>query len=147
MQRGSVKKLGKGPVDKKKSEKALSVIIPTLGEHPLQPIQNCDTAKADWGTLQHRYAGKTIAIKSGALSNPLNSKYKNFTNVRDHFADLKSQINCLFAMGSPFKDSSKVAILLSSLSSYREFSATIASINTLKENLATWDWIPNIFIE
>lgn len=116
-----IEALEEGPVDRKTSKKALSIINPTLGDNPLQWIQNCDTAKKARDKLQQRHAGKTIANKLGALSSLLNSKYKNNTDVRDHVPHLEFQFSRLAAMRSTFDELLKVAILLSSVSSSQNF--------------------------
>lgn len=67
--------------------------------------------------------------------------------MRHHVAHTESQFFRLAAMGSGFKESLKVAILLSSVSNHEELVPTSASINTLKEETATWEYVKSIFIE
>lgn len=66
----------------------------------------------------------------------LNTNIKKDTEVRGHFAHLESQCSHLASLGSTFEESLKGAILLSLVTSHREFVPIICSIITIEEETA-----------
>lgn len=52
------------------------MIIPGLGDIPLQLTRHCESVKPAWGTVLHRYASKKNTNKLGVLNDLLS------TNIR-----------------------------------------------------------------
>lgn len=94
------------------------MIITALDDNPLQPVQDCDTAKAVWDQLQHRYAAKTMTHRLRALANLLKTKYKTNTDLTDHAAHLESQLACQVEIGYTFKKLLKADFLHPSVLSH-----------------------------
>lgn len=56
-------------VERKTSQKVLTIIISALEDDPLRSIQECEIAKEAGNKLQQRYAGKTMIKTLGLLNN------------------------------------------------------------------------------
>lgn len=77
-------------VDRRVSEKALSMIISALKDNQLRSIQECETVKETWNKLQQRYTRKPIVNKLELLNNMLSTRFKQGTNIGDHVNKVKS---------------------------------------------------------
>lgn len=77
----------------------------------------------------------------------MNTKCKKWMNVRGHVAHLKSQPSRLTAMKSTIEEVLKGAILLFSALSLWELAPRDASINFLKDENATWDYVTSMCFE
>lgn len=64
--------------------------------------------------------------------------------MKNHIAVLESEFSLLSMMGSELDESIRVVIFLSSLSERSEFVAIVASVATLQQQLATWNYVSNV---
>lgn len=96
-------------VDRKTSERALAVIVWSLGDKPLRAIQNCESDIEAWEKLSSRYASKSLINRLILINNVLDMKLKNDVQIGDHVAQLKSQFSRLAAMDSAVEEQMQVA--------------------------------------
>lgn len=68
--------------------------------HPLQCIQECDTAKSSSDELQFMYAGKTVINKIGVLNSIVNTKLLGSVDMGNHISLLEWNVSRLKCMGA-----------------------------------------------
>lgn len=110
-------------------------------------MHDCDSSKAVRDNFQHWKVCNTVLKTLGALNNLLNTKFKNDTNVKNHIAHVELHLSYLAAMTPTFQVPLKVTMIFSWICHNRKLAAIIASIITIKEGMATWDYVANIRIE
>lgn len=121
-------------------EKDLFKIISSLNEKFRLSIQAPDRAKVALNRVQYGYAGKTMLKKLKAVESLLETKFKNDKDVEDNVVLLELHFSRWASSRSRSEESLNVAILLSSESNLQNFASIIASIKTLQDATATWQY-------
>lgn len=134
-------------LEKTISEKALFNILSALGDDPLQAVWNCTRAMPASYKLHTRYAGFSMVDKLSILNTVLDTKFKRNDHKGIHIAVFRPQFSRLAMMGSKLDESTEVAILLSLLPGKAKFAAFAASVRTIQEQSATWNYVFTLFME
>lgn len=77
----------------------------------------------------------------------LSTQHKSNMNTANHIARLESQFSLLAVMRKNFEEEFKVIKVLSSLGGHRDYMPTIASLNTLQEEMVACNYVINLVTE
>lgn len=88
-----------------------------------------------------------MIIKLGVLQNLLNMRSTRGEELGNQIAKLKSKFVRLVMMGSIIDEQMKVAALIPSPAGHRQYNATVASVNTVSDEMPFWTLVSMIFFE
>ena len=131
-----------------KVRKARALLINSLGDRPLRAVQKAKRSpKGMWKKLHDRYATSSSASRI-QVHMALHSKKLKPDEVMEDFIDgFESLFERLAAMDYEIEESMKVAMLLSSFDSSKDYDHVISALKTLSKKELIWDDISARLIE
>lgn len=128
-----------GNVDRKVTEKAMSMVIAALCGRALRSIQYYNDAKTAWSKLEQKYLRSTMMNRLEVMKSHLNTRYINDMDMGDHVLRLELQFSRPETIGYCLEEPMKLAIVLSSMNSREEYAPFISSIHKMKRRHCQMD--------
>lgn len=123
----------------KRSKRAASIIITSLGDKPLMTVQmHSKSPRMMWQTLCTRYASNTTSNKLSLITEAFLKKKLRHETMSDHIAALETTFTKLKNAGQSIDKLIQIAILLASIRNETEYDAVIAAIRTMDEANSSW---------
>lgn len=117
-----------------------------FGDNPLKFIHEYESAKEARNKSDSIYTRRTIIKEFEILNSLLNTELQSNLDMGNYIPLLESQYSRLNAMGMKVEEQMRINIIINSLANDKDYSASVASLYTLNEKKATWEYVAVIFI-
>ena len=124
---------------KKKENLALATICLSVSDSLQVYVRDCKNGKEAWDRLENHFEEKILSKKIQYRRKLYSARMLKGTDMVTHINSIKIISNHLEAVGDPVTDKDLVMILISSL--LHDYNTLITTLETLKEDKLTWDYV------